>query len=377
MSFGLETPFEIAIDPNGNLTQKTENGEVWTYEWNAENELIRVCKDVTPCTDPVAVATFKYDPLGRRIEKIAGGLTYSYLYDGEDVSHETRSGGLEYSYVHGPGFDEPLTREDGAGGQAYYHDDALGSIVATTSGAGAVVSQYRYGVWGRVEVGASQGSYSFTGREWDPETGLHYYRGRYYDPEGGRFISEDALKVVSGFSSYWYVDNNPATDFDPTGFAPQSQRPNNLPLGTPRRFWKPFQDGFSEAVRRLNRQKCRDFFSDIALPNPCCPDPVDTMRNTEYRFVPMTANPGAGAGTSRSKRMVFINTKGAYMTARTGGFYLPDGSKRSLGNVTNFRAFLLLHELGHQLDACTGFGPDDADPILNQKQSLAVIKACF
>jgi hypothetical protein len=35
-----------------------------------------------------------------------------------------------------------------------------------------------------LEIGAAQGAYAFTGREWDPETGLYYYRTllHYYGP---------------------------------------------------------------------------------------------------------------------------------------------------------------------------------------------------
>jgi len=41
-------------------------------EWNAENQLKRVTKE------GVEVARFAYDPLGRRVEKVAGGVTYKF-----------------------------------------------------------------------------------------------------------------------------------------------------------------------------------------------------------------------------------------------------------------------------------------------------------
>ena len=50
---------------------------------------------------------------------------------------------------------------------------------------------------------------SFTGREWDSETGLYYYRARYYDPRIGRFISEDPIRFRGGMNFYSYVLNNP------------------------------------------------------------------------------------------------------------------------------------------------------------------------
>ena len=41
-------------------------------------------------------------------------MTTSYTYDGEDILREI-SGRSTLKYVHGPGIDEPLAQEDGAG----------------------------------------------------------------------------------------------------------------------------------------------------------------------------------------------------------------------------------------------------------------------
>jgi RHS repeat-associated protein len=59
--------------------------------------------------------------------------------------------------------------------------------------------------------------YAFTGREWDPETGLYYYRARYLDPKVGRFISEDPIGLAGGVNSYSYVAANPVNAVDPAG----------------------------------------------------------------------------------------------------------------------------------------------------------------
>ena len=37
--------------------------------------------------------TFKYDPLGRRIEKTTSSSTSTYAYDGDNLIEETNSGG--------------------------------------------------------------------------------------------------------------------------------------------------------------------------------------------------------------------------------------------------------------------------------------------
>jgi RHS repeat-associated protein len=76
--------------------------------------------------------------------------------------------------------------------------------------------------WGNLEVGADQPGYAFTGREWDPETGLYYYRARYYDPKAGRFLSEDPIGLDGGVNFYSYVRNQPTNLIDPFGLQDKS-----------------------------------------------------------------------------------------------------------------------------------------------------------
>jgi RHS repeat-associated protein len=75
----------------------------------------------------------------------------------------------------------------------------------------------QYGAWGNLETGGSAPGYAFTGRDWDPETGLYYYRARYYDPRIGRFAGEDPIGFKGGLNLFAYVGSNPTTATDPTG----------------------------------------------------------------------------------------------------------------------------------------------------------------
>ena len=59
------------------IASKTEGSDSWTYTWNANNQLTKVEKNGSE------VARFAYDPLGRRVEKVAGGVTTSFTYEGE------------------------------------------------------------------------------------------------------------------------------------------------------------------------------------------------------------------------------------------------------------------------------------------------------
>jgi RHS repeat-associated protein len=177
-------------DLDGNLTQQIEGPDTWTYEWNAENELKRVLKN------SVEQARFAYDSKGRRVEKVAGGVTTKWTYDDEQILREVR-GATTLKYVHGAGVDEPLAADDGSA-LSYFHADGLGSIAKITNAAGASTLSRRYDAWGNLELGSTTGSYAFTGREHDPESNLGYYRARYYDPRAGRFISEDPIRFLGG-----------------------------------------------------------------------------------------------------------------------------------------------------------------------------------
>lgn len=59
--------------------------------------------------------------------------------------------------------------------------------------------------------------FQFTGREFDPETGIYNYRFRYYDQNVGRFISEDPIAWRGGINFYPYADGNPVSETDPLG----------------------------------------------------------------------------------------------------------------------------------------------------------------
>jgi YD repeat-containing protein len=119
-------------------------------------------------------ARFSYDPLGRRVEKVAGGLTTGYTCDREDILREVR-GGATLRYVHGPGVDEPLAVDDGTA-LAYFHADALGSITKVTNVAGAA-TPHVVRCMGNLGAGASEQLCVYR-REWEP-IGLYCYGAKY------------------------------------------------------------------------------------------------------------------------------------------------------------------------------------------------------
>lgn len=208
--------FDYTYDANGNLTRKAERatGRQTLYAYDSENQLTQISfPDGTS-------AAYRYDALGRRIEKNVGGQITRYVYDGQDILFEYAGTTMQARYTHGPGVDEILGVE--RGGATYFFDtDALGSTARVMSG-GEVKASYSYDSYGSVtnQTGSPQSPYLFHGREYDQESGLYYFRARYYDPAVGRFISEDPIGFAGGLNFYRFSLNNPVNFVDPFGLRP-------------------------------------------------------------------------------------------------------------------------------------------------------------
>ena len=90
--------------------------------------------------------------------------------------------------------DNPYKNEKFPVQEFYFHRDRLGNITEITDYEGVVVQRYVYEAFGKVTIFDKDGNiitpsspkylknpYTFTGREYDPETGMYYYRARYYE----------------------------------------------------------------------------------------------------------------------------------------------------------------------------------------------------
>lgn len=161
-----------------------------------------------------------------RVDKSRGVATY--IYDNEDILLELDgSNNITARYTHGPGIDEPLMMEKG-GVSFFYHADGLGSITEITDQVGTVVQAYTYSSFGKIESQLDPNfvqPYTFTAREFDPETNLYFNRGRTYDWRTGRFLQEDFVggfvMVPQSLNTYPYTLNNPLSHIDSDGLFPE------------------------------------------------------------------------------------------------------------------------------------------------------------
>jgi len=115
---------------------------------------------------------------------------------------------------------------------SYLHSDLQGSTTLVSKGDGKLQAAHYYDPFGRRvdETGEPLESdrrggprIGYTGHEHDDEYSLINMKGRVYDPAARRFLTADPIQRIAGSQShnrYSYVENNPATLTDPTGYVP-------------------------------------------------------------------------------------------------------------------------------------------------------------
>jgi len=247
---------------NGNLWEKSDVG---TYSYLD-------AKHPHAVTHTVPGETYSYDAIGNQITRPGGvsvtytpfdlpktmskgGKTTSFGYDGDqqrirkttptaetlyfgDIFEQVTgaAGVVEHRfYVHSPERAIAVVTRGGAeAGTRFFHTDHLGSIDVMTKEDGSIAERRSYDAYGarrNPEWGKPPGAMTskttrgYTGHEEDDDVGLVNAKGRMYDPRLGRFTTTDPViaDIFDGQSlnRYSYVNGNPLTFVDPTGFTPE------------------------------------------------------------------------------------------------------------------------------------------------------------
>ena len=263
-------PESFTYDEDGNL----DTDGLFKYAWDAENRLTAVQTKRTG--DPVdgdTLVEFKYDYMGRRVEKtyssrsgtswiVQPGYPQRFVYDEwnvvlvlNDSGDSTRkyTWGLDLSgTIHGAGgiggllaCEEPQAVGDPK--RYWFMYDANGNVGqvldATDTGNISIAARYEYDPYGNpipIPQPPGPGPYAdlnpirFSTKWFDFETGLGYWGYRYYSPRLGRWISRDPIGEKGGLSLYAFVLNRPACRVDPLGESCKVYFKCSLAKSTPR-----------------------------------------------------------------------------------------------------------------------------------------------
>ena len=203
---------------------------------------------------------YKYDALGRRIEKACPQrhTKTAYLWDGDQVAyHETEKHGKTESLRHCifNGW-ELIAQQD-----SYFKTDLRNHHKTWTQTTNYAVCQPNgqplalfnpqgkrtwrkapSSLWGLPLLESWESKQAeplnpnllFAGQYFDQESGLAYNRFRYYDPQSGCYLKSDPIGLAGGETPYAYV-HNPMGWVDPFGLAGCS---NRMPS------WMPTKWGF-------------------------------------------------------------------------------------------------------------------------------------
>jgi len=187
---------------------------------------------------------YKYDALGRRIEKACPqrNTKTTYLWDGDQVAYqETEKHGKTESLRHCifNGW-ELIAQQD-----SYFKTDLRNHHKTWTQATNYAVCQPNgqplalfnpqgkrtwrkapSSLWGLPLLESWESKQAeplnpnllFAGQYFDQESGLAYNRFRYYDPQSGCYLKSDPIGLAGGETPYSYV-HNPMGWIDPFGLA--------------------------------------------------------------------------------------------------------------------------------------------------------------
>lgn len=220
-----DSQFTYEYDGQGNLIRKTETatGNVTSYAYDHRNRLVSV-EERSAGGIILSESRYAYDVDGQRIVQRINGDALWTAYNGANAWGDFTATSVEKRYFFGKGIDENLAQQHGAESAVLYLTDLLGSVRDLANAAGEIIDHIEFNVFGNVlnpsklTVGDR---FLFTGREFNPRSGLHFYRARYYDPGSGRFINRDPIGFDGReFNAYQYTKNSPPNYADPSGKIP-------------------------------------------------------------------------------------------------------------------------------------------------------------
>lgn len=251
VSYGFDSRGNRNADTVWNVLDPAHTTGKWAsrraFRFNDADEMERVFRWTSP-TAPADGWAYTYDENGNRVLKRTLGpvtgtdTTWNALsetaYDGVWVASEKAPDGLWRWHLR-VGHRRVLEARQTSSGTVeplYVVTDHLGTTNLLLDGTGREVQRYVLDPWGNLEqaVVTAEGepaadgtpvvvvpefrsttNFLYTGKEYDPETGLIYVNARYLDPTLGMWTGRDLKREL--YSSYGFVGGNPLKLIDPDG----------------------------------------------------------------------------------------------------------------------------------------------------------------
>ena len=108
----------------------------------------------------------------------------------------------------------------------YYLYNGHADVTALINTDRSIATTYYYDAFGNIleQTGDVDNNITYSGYQYDEETGLYYLNARMYDPKIARFLQEDTyrgnINDPLSLNLYTYCNNNPMVYIDPSGHKP-------------------------------------------------------------------------------------------------------------------------------------------------------------
>ncbi len=233
-----------AYDLAGNMTTIPKPAALtssFTAAYDAWNRMVSIVDGTN------TVAVYQYDGLNRRTVKAiyaSGSLDHSehaYFNEGWQILEVRKeTGGTSNSnpleqYVWHPFYIDALVLRDydaavsGSPTHYYYAFDANYNVTGVATSSGSPAERYVYSPYGNItfldgsftllatQQSAIGTSVTYTGRQFDAESGVHQYRKRCLHSSLGLFLMRDPAPYIDGVQLYEYARSAPVANADAYG----------------------------------------------------------------------------------------------------------------------------------------------------------------